>query len=109
MAPLLSDNPNLVDIRQQLVARATLDRLPSQRVIVDLPQHVDHRRGASVRQHAVIADKPTIPLEFPTPLGEAAVGVERPRPDGFGGRIPANDLDPAKVELIVDRDLKRAS
>jgi hypothetical protein len=76
------DKLNLVDIGKQFISRRTFDRLPCERVGIDLFHHVDHGCGAAIRQRAAIAQEPAITFLFPSRVRKRAVGIESPGANG---------------------------
>src|SRR5262245_31577130 len=87
-------------VRQILLARGPLDRLPGEVVAIDFRDDVCGRDLLPIAERRNASDRPLLAVARPGPFAEGAAGVEGPGANALARRVPADPLDSA-----ADRDV----
>src|SRR3954452_454082 len=102
LAARLTDDRYFLDIGQYIAGNGSLDGLPRERVVVDFFDDVYGRCFPTICERASLLNQPTVAFAGPLSLGKAAVGIENPRTNLLGGRIPTNHLHSRHVDSIAN-------
>src|SRR5579883_3283714 len=89
------------DVRDLFAPQGPLDGLERKRVVVDARQDVGRRQDAAAFEDAGGLLRPLVTVAAPGGLAEAAVRVERPRPELAGGLVPGDHLEPFPAAAVL--------
>src|SRR5262249_13070453 len=98
----LADHHLLVDVGKELATDDAIRRPQCERVFVDRLDGQRRRRCQAVARDPILLDDPSASRAGPLSLTEATFGVEVPRPNLLGLRIPTDPLRPASVRFSSD-------